>query len=170
MSIWLRGGPFKVSSRGRVGVRVGPVSAYAGGRHRRSSSSGGGMVLLGIFALAVVLAIAVKYWYIAVPFLILIVAVVIAGAKGQAEKAAAQAAADEQARVEAQREWLQRPPPVLYLPGRFTENWFAANVPGLHPSQVPVLLEELHERGWTDERIEKRVRPYLLRNPYYVHR
>jgi len=41
MSVWLRLGPFRFSSRGRVGVRVGPVSAYGGGhrRKRRAASS-----------------------------------------------------------------------------------------------------------------------------------
>src|SRR3954471_4511539 len=32
MSLWLRLGPFSASSRGRVGVRAGPVSWYGGGR------------------------------------------------------------------------------------------------------------------------------------------
>ena len=39
MSVWLRLGPFRVSSRGRVGVRVGPVSAYGGGHRRKRSSA-----------------------------------------------------------------------------------------------------------------------------------
>ena len=39
MSVWLRLGPFKFSSRGRGGVRVGPVSAYGGGHRRKRSSA-----------------------------------------------------------------------------------------------------------------------------------
>jgi len=41
MSVRLRLGPFSISSRGRVGVRAGPVSVYGGGhrRKRRSTSN-----------------------------------------------------------------------------------------------------------------------------------
>ena len=41
MSVRLRLGPFRISSRGRVGVRVGPVSVSGGGyrRKRRSASN-----------------------------------------------------------------------------------------------------------------------------------
>lgn len=38
MSVRLRLGPFSVSSRGRVGVRVGPVSVSGGGHRRKRSS------------------------------------------------------------------------------------------------------------------------------------
>jgi len=38
MSVRLRLGPFRVSSRGRVGVRVGPVSVYGGGHRSKRSS------------------------------------------------------------------------------------------------------------------------------------
>jgi hypothetical protein len=60
MSIWLRAGPFKVSSRGRVGVRVGPVSAYGGGRRRSRSGdsvSGWGLLLGLVMVLLVIYAI-----------------------------------------------------------------------------------------------------------------
>lgn len=40
MSIRLRLGPFSVSSRGRVGARVGPVGVYAGGRRRTRRAAG----------------------------------------------------------------------------------------------------------------------------------
>lgn len=56
------------------------------------------------------------------------------------------------------------------MPGRFTENWLAANVPNLHPGQVPALLKELRARGWSDERIEARVQRYLATNPYLTER
>jgi hypothetical protein len=39
MGIRLRLGPFSISSRGRVGVRVGPVAAYGGGRGRRRAKA-----------------------------------------------------------------------------------------------------------------------------------
>lgn len=47
MGIRLRLGPFSISSRGRVGVRVGPVSAYGGGRGRRRTKA-----RQGVYALA----------------------------------------------------------------------------------------------------------------------
>ncbi|MFZ2114149.1 MAG: hypothetical protein WAU77_10535 [Solirubrobacteraceae bacterium] len=47
------------------------------------------------------------------------------------------------------------------MPGRFTQTWIAQNVPHLRPGQVPVLVEELQRRGWTNADIERRVAPYL---------
>ena len=38
MSVRLRLGPFRISFRGRVGVRVGPVSVHGGGHRRKRSS------------------------------------------------------------------------------------------------------------------------------------
>lgn len=61
----------------------------------------------------------------------------------------------------AHQQWLAGPAPPLQMPGRFTQNWLAANVPALHPGQVPPLLDELRARGWTDERIQARVAPLL---------
>ncbi|HWG09178.1 MAG TPA: hypothetical protein VN672_09245 [Solirubrobacteraceae bacterium] len=55
MSIWLRAGPLKLSSRGRVGVRVGPVSAYGGGRRRRSGDVSGWGLLVGFALVALVI-------------------------------------------------------------------------------------------------------------------
>ena len=57
MSMWLRAGPLRVSSRGRVGVRVGPVGVYGGGRRRRRASASDS-AFLGVFVLlAIVLVI-----------------------------------------------------------------------------------------------------------------
>jgi hypothetical protein len=71
-------------------------------------------------------------------------------------------AVEQQRQAElAHQEWLSSPPPPLPLPGRFTQKWIEENVPYLHPGQVPVLMEELHARGWTDRRIAQRVEPYL---------
>jgi hypothetical protein len=113
-----------------------------------------------------VVGLAVEYWYIVVPVLMAALVVAVVSSHRKQQRQTEQAAAVERARLETQHRWLEGPPPTLQVPGRFTENWFAANVPSLHPGQIPSLLEELHERGWTDQRIEKRVRPYLLRNPF----
>jgi hypothetical protein len=167
----IRMGPVSVSSKGRVGVRAGPVSVYGGGRRRsrrRSSRGEGGGTLIALFGVILVVGLAVEYWYIVVPILVVVLIAVVAMSNQKKQREAERAAAVEQARIEAQHRWLEGPPPVLRVPGRFTENWFAAHVPSLHPGQIPSLLEELHERGWTDQRIEKRVRPYLLRNPFYT--
>jgi len=55
MSLWFRAGPLGVSSRGRVGLRVGPVSYTTSGRHRQSQSDALGWVAL--FCLLLILAI-----------------------------------------------------------------------------------------------------------------
>jgi hypothetical protein len=65
-----------------------------------------------------------------------------------------------QARLAHER-WLAGPPPALELPGRFTQTWITHNVPGLHPGQIPVLIEELRRRGWSESDIDRRVTPYL---------
>jgi hypothetical protein len=119
-----------------------------------------------VVAIVVVIALIVAYWYIAVPVLILIGVLTAIVTKANAEKKAEQARLLAERQAETQRKWLAGPPPTLLVPGRFTDKWFAENVPYLHPGQVPALMQELHERGWTDDRIDRRVRPYLLRNPY----
>jgi hypothetical protein len=139
--------------------------------------------VLFVIALTVVVY-AVKYWYITMPIAVIVAIVVIAGRKAgrrareeaetaerleraEAEKAAAarreqQRQADEHAR----ERWLAAPPPALVSPGRFTDRWFADNIPQLHPGQVPMLRAELRARGWKDDRVEQRVGPYLARNPW----
>src|SRR4051794_32791356 len=77
----------------------------------------------------------------------------------QTERVAARQAETERQRVAAYRAWLKAPPTPVVFPGRFTQNWIEANVPGLHPGQLPSLIAELHARGWTDERIAQRVEP-----------
>jgi hypothetical protein len=164
------------------------VSVYGGGRRRRRSSSGdgsGAALLFGLVAIAVVIGLIVKYRYVAVPLLVVGGLMLVAVAKAAAEKQAVAArlvqerqeseardrvtrqAAEADARAKARQAWLDGPPPTLRVPGRFTDKWFAENAPQLHPGQVPVLMTELHERGWTDDRIARRVRPYLLKNPYF---
>lgn len=172
MGFRVKMGPVSVSSRGRVGVRAGPVSVYGGGRRRRRSSSGdgsGAALLFGLVAIAVVIGLIVKYWYVAVPLLVvgglMLVAVAKARAKATAEKQAVAArlvrerqereardratrqAAEAEARAKARQTWLDGPPPPLRVPGRFTDKWFAENAPQLHPGQVPVLMAELTKEG-----------------------
>lgn len=48
MGLWINSKHFGISSRGRVGARLGPVRVYAGGRRRRSSSSASGGSIIGI--------------------------------------------------------------------------------------------------------------------------
>jgi hypothetical protein len=195
MSLWLRLGPFSASSRGRVGVRVGPVGMYGGGRRRRrrSSSKGSGVAwlwVIGLFVMAVIVESAIKYWYVVVPFLVLgTLAAVISSQQKSRTRAEAEVARGQATKVEAeQREarvaaleklqaaraaeraadhqaWLDGPAPPLRLPGRFTENWFATNLPSMHPGQLSPLTEELLARGWTGRRIKQRVAPYLATNP-----
>jgi hypothetical protein len=68
---------------------------------------------------------------------------------------------DARIALEEYNRWLTSPPPSLALPGRFTQNWIEANVPLLHPGQVPALMAELRARGWTDDWIAQRVRPFI---------
>jgi hypothetical protein len=79
----------------------------------------------------------------------------------QLEAAAAQRARQEKARREAHERWLNSPPPSFRPPPRFTQTWLEANVPRLHPGQVPMLLDELRARGWNDARIEQRIQHLL---------
>jgi hypothetical protein len=81
--------------------------------------------------------------------------------KGRREAQAERAAEFERQSVRQHQAWLAAPPPPLALPGRFTQNWITANVPGLHPGQVETLLIEMRARGWTEDRINQRVRPYM---------
>lgn len=54
------------------------------------------------------------------------------------------------------------PQPVpLQLPSRVTKKWLAANAPRIHPAQVPMFLDELRSRGWTEARIQQKVLPLL---------
>jgi hypothetical protein len=41
------------------------------------------------------------------------------------------------------------------------QNWIAANVPHLHPGQVPMLEQELRLRGWHQQDMSARVVPYV---------
>jgi hypothetical protein len=84
----------------------------------------------------------------------------------QQKQQAVERAAEEQrqARIAHER-WLAGPPPPLTMPGRFTQAWFARNLRGMHPGQIPVLMDELRRRGWSDGDIESRVNPYLPIEP-----
>lgn len=145
MSFGVRLGPVKVSSRGRVGVHAGPVSAYGGGR-------GGFVAVLGA---ALVIGLTIEYWYVVAPALVVGVVAFIASLRIGRKRAVARTQA-----------WLAAPAPTLTVPRRFTDKWFAEHAPALHPGQVPALMQELHRRGWTDSRIAQGVVPHLRRNPY----
>ena len=148
MSVWLRAGPVRISSRGRMGVRLGPVSVYGGGRRRNRSSSGG--TLLGLLVVLALIGLAIEYWFITIPIAAVVVAVAVVGMRNTRRRA-----------VERHQAWLDGPPPPLIFPGRFTPNWFVRNGPYLHPGQVPVLLAELRRRGWSEADIEQRAAPFL---------
>jgi Holliday junction DNA helicase RuvB P-loop domain len=159
MSVWLRLGPFRISSRGRVGVRVGPVSVSGGGRRRkrrspsntrRSSKSGYERQI-------------------------------VEGERWLKEQAAAQRRAARSARRSSQviqspstplnrkseaarlEAWLKATPPQLVLPGRFTQEWFAEHATNIHPGQIETLVDELVSRGWSREDIFRRAVPHLKR-------
>lgn len=157
MSVRFRSGPLSVSSRGRVGVSAGPVSWSGGGRRRRNTSGGGGCIGLVLFAGLVVIAVEwlVEHWYVSVPAFFAIVFASVKCAEYFAEKRQVERAA-----------WLAAPGPPLVVPIRFSESWFAENVPSLHPDQVPALYEALANRGWSAGKIESRLRPYLDANPF----
>jgi hypothetical protein len=122
---------------------MGPVSWYGGGRRRSKAGSGswlGFLLVLGLIALAI------KYWYVTIP-LAIVFALVIRGMRSR--------------KRQQYQAWLAAPPPSLVVPGRFTQNWIASNVPHLHPGQVPPLIDEMQRRGWSDTDIQRRVRPYF---------
>jgi hypothetical protein len=109
MSFRIRVGPVSVSSRGRVGVRAGPVYvAGGGGRRRRRPSGGGGdangcLALVAVFVVVGVIGLAAKYWYITVPVALVLAAVFVAGDRlnkaqvVERQKAAQALAVEEQA-------------------------------------------------------------------------
>jgi len=114
----------------------------------------GVLILIGLF---------IAYWEYAIPISIagaVLIGVLISRNKRRASEAHEAWLKQQQEEHEA---WLKAPPPPLPLPGRFTQKWIAANVPYLHPGQVPTLIEEFRIRGWSDTEIERRVEPYLPR-------
>jgi hypothetical protein len=170
MSLWIRLGHFSLSSRGRAGIRVGPISAYGGGRRRRtrarrhaSTNMSAREWTFSICILLIVTAIvlAVQHPYVGLPS-VAIAGVLAATVYGRVrtrhrlqEEEATRAAA------RSYQQWLEGPPPPLATPSRFTQTWIADNVPRLHPGQMPVLFEEMRSRGWSERDLELRVVPYL---------
>lgn len=171
----VRIGPLSYGPKGQRGIHTGPFSASY---NTRSPIFGAFMLLV------VIVAIAKAIW----PVLLLVAVVVpvaLLATKGRRQEQAAaaqrrrveQAAAAQQlrteqeaveakTRAEAQQRWLEGPPPTLYVPRRFSEGWFADNVPKLHPGQLAPLRDEMLARGWTDERIARRLGRYLEMNPF----
>lgn len=173
----VRIGPLSYGPKGRRGVHVGPFSASYNVRNP----------FFGAFMLLVVVVAIVQ----SAPYLLLLVLIPLylglkrkekreqqgaAARQLHAEQAAAaqklreqQAVAEAKIQAEAQRKWLEGPPPTLYPPHRFSEKWFAGNLPKLHPGQVRPLFLELYARGWTNERIEQRLHRYFQQNPFLIN-
>jgi hypothetical protein len=188
-------GPLSVSSSGRVGVSAGPVSVYGGGR-RRGSGGGewvAALFAIGLVVIAVMWPLSLwghfihltpswhelmnrhhawmheHYPLVGLRYVIaaLLLAVVLALAAIPFLGAASERRAEREREAQAEyQRWLSGPPPTLVVPSRFTDRWFAENVPQLHPGQVPTLIGELRARGWKDDRISQRVGPYLDLNPH----
>jgi hypothetical protein len=103
VSLWLRVGPLSVSSRGRIGVRAGPVSAYGGGR-RRSNSSGrtGGIIfalLLTVGLIAVAVKLMIAYWFVTLPVVGIVIVLVLVAIASREDRAARSSRLAERARV-----------------------------------------------------------------------
>lgn len=173
MSMRVRVGPVSLSSRGRVGVSAGPFSVSGGGSRRRSRGSSGDGALVALVGLVLLVGLAVVYWYITLPIAAIGVVLFVWLSRRERE-ARAQYAIEREARLaeEArQREaariaWLAAPAPPLAVPTRFTEAWFAAEIPNLHPGQIEPLRRALRARGWKDTKIDERIAPYLSANPH----
>jgi len=158
MSLWLRLGPLGVSSRGRAGVRMGPFSAYGGGRRRRSRHGRTQQPVVKGFrdwrtslvtwlgAALAIFFVAIHFWYVGVLVVCVLLIWYVRGAPNRAVR---------------HERWLAGPAPPLPLPSRFTQNWIAVNVPHLHPRQLETMLAEMRARGWTEADIQRRVSPHL---------
>jgi hypothetical protein len=173
----VRVGPLSYGPKGRRGIHAGPFSAS----YNVHNPAFGAFMLL-----VVVLAVVSKIWPLLLVGAVVFVPVWLV-TKGKRDASAAEArrqaairdetaqrlaaerdAAEAQARAKAQREWLEGPPPTLYVPRRFSEDWFATNVPHLHPGQVPTLVEEMRARGWSEQRIQQRLPRYLVQNQFWM--
>lgn len=133
MSVRLRLGPFSISSRGRVGARIGPVGIYGGGSKRRRKP---------------------------VPRTR---EVSRRRSSGKSDYGSIFEETFRPVDAEALEAWLKSPPLPLELPGRFTQTWFQENARHVHPGQVQTLIDELASRGWSREDIQRRATPYLER-------
>jgi hypothetical protein len=195
MGMRLRLGPFSVSSSGRVGASVGPLSVSGGGRRRRRRADDSAIGAFFGIVIAVGIVVVVVMWplclvghavhltpswhqlwnrdhawmhqhYPLVGLRFIGVGVLLLIATGLASVPVFNAVARDRnerelREAQAYQRWLDGPPPPLTMPARFTQNWIAANVPHLHPGQVPTLMRELRARGWSDDRIADRVAPFL---------
>jgi hypothetical protein len=116
-----------------------------------------------LMLLVVVVAIIQALWPVLLGAAVLTVVALVVTKNARAERREV----SRQRRARELERWLAGPPPVLYLPARFSEQWFATNVPGLHPGQIPVLLDEMKARGWSNQHIAQRLGRHLHHNPFY---
>jgi hypothetical protein len=152
----VRIGPLSYGPRGQRGIHLGPFSA--------SYNANRWNLFVGVLVVIGLVVIVVKAIW---PFLLAAVVLVGVYMIATKDKRAANRAAMRQRRAEELQRWLDGPPPTLYVPPRFSEQWFATHVPRLHPGQVPVLRAEMRARGWSDRHITQRLGRYLAQNPFY---
>jgi hypothetical protein len=149
----VRIGPLSYGPGGRRGIHLGPFSAS----YNMNNRFMGGLMLL-----VIVVAIVQALWPVLLGAAVLTVIVLVLTKNTRA----ARRKATRQRQAEELQHWLDGPPPTLYVPTRFSEQWFAANVPRLHPGQIPVLFAEMKARGWSDQHIAQRLGRYLQQNPF----
>ena len=150
-------------------VRLGPI-AYGPNGHRSAQIGPLGMTynanspfMNGLMALVTAVAIISALW----PFLLALGVLTVLVIALNKRRHGLRRPPIQPAQSDAIHTWPHRPAPALALPTRFSEQWFAANVPSLHPAQVPLLRAEMKSRGWTNRHIAQRLDPYLRQNPAY---
>ena len=150
----VRFGPLSYGPGGRRGIHLGPFSA---------SYNVNNPFMNGLMLLVLVVAIVEALWPLLLGGVVLTVAVLLVTRDARA----ARREAARQRRAEELQRWVASPPPTLFVPTRFSEQWFAANVPRLHPGQIPALIAEMKARGWSEQHIAQRLGRYLQQNCFY---
>ena len=57
-----------------------------------------------------------------------------------------------------------RPPPGEFPPG-FTESFMRRSLPTASPAQAEAAVDHLRKKGWSEERLEKSILPFMPRPP-----